>query len=168
MPGRISSCLSSPLSPFFFFYSSLFPFNLFPQLLTRFPILYSIFWELALSSPIPSCASPIPTKSFLDTYPLTIASLGLPFSFIKPHVVPTSSFFHASSFFLLDPIESVLSEFSDQMDKHLIKYLLGHPYPPSAPEMADDIFFLLWCLTLRDSFVGALPNYGCSLLFQFN
>lgn len=105
MPGWLCSCLSPPLSSsFFFFYSSLFPFNPFPKLVTHVLILYSIFWELALSSPIPSCASPFPTKLFLDTYPLTIASLGLPFSFIKPHVVPTSRFFHVSSFFLSDPI----------------------------------------------------------------
>lgn len=108
------------VSSFFFFYSSLFPFNLFPKLLTYFPILYSIFWEPAVSSPVPSCVPPLPTKHFLDTYPRTIASLGLPFRFIKPHVVSTSSFFHASFFFLLDPVKPALSEFSHQSDKHLL------------------------------------------------
>lgn len=90
------------LSSFSFFYSSLSPFNMFPTLLTYFPILYSIFWELALSSPTPSPVSPFLTKHFLDTYPLMMASLGLPFSFIKPHVVSNSNLFHASFFFLVD------------------------------------------------------------------
>lgn len=162
MQGRIRSCLSPPLSPFFFFYSSLFPFNLFPQLLTYFPILYSIFWELALSATIPSRASLLPPKSFLDTYPLTIASLGLPFSFIKPHVVPTSSFFffmHLLSFFwilcnrfCLNSLIKWTNTLSNTFWAILILYL------PLGWQMTPSFFF-------GASFWVTLLNHGHSLWY---
>lgn len=170
MPGRIRSCLYSSLSPFFFFYSSPFPFNPFPQLLTCFLILYSIFWELALPSPIPSCASPFPTKSFPDTYPLTIASRGLPFSFIKPHVVPPSSFFFMnlpsffwvlSNLFCLNSLIKWTNTSSNTFWAILILHLpLGCWMTPS--------FFFGNSVSVTLSCVRVFPNYGHSLSFHFS
>lgn len=153
--SRISPCLSSCLflSSFSFFYFSLFPFNLFPTLLTCFPILYFIFWELALSSPTPSCLS-FSYKAFSWHLP---PNDGFPGSAFQLHKAPCGLHFQLFPCIFLLSSGSAFIHFvwilhSEWPIPPQTFFGLPHPHWPIQRSCADMTF--LWRVVIICQFQG--------------